>query len=202
MAAQVDLPLDATPHEGAHQRLLVLTIASTAGMCCGRTTATATNQRSDLAHWHRRRTIASGSNPLVYRPLRPTARAGSTLSAKKELRVQGYAVRLYRVWEVDKHTELSRPRVNGRVCLSFAFGSRSMLTCGACCKARWQGHDGRAFLRPAPARSCTIERQPAVTALVVREASQDARLDGTRAGALGDCGAVARAETRFVHPLL
>jgi hypothetical protein len=89
-----------------------------------------------------------------------------------------------------------------RVCLPLVVGSCCALICAAPSAMRWQMQDGRAFLRPAPARSRTVERQPAVRALVVGEPPEGAGLDRTRAGALGDCSAVARAETRFLHPLL
>ena len=39
-------------------------------------------------------------------------------------------------------------------------------------RVRWQGEHGGAFLRPAPARSRTVQRQPAVTAVVVGETAE------------------------------
>lgn len=62
-----------------------------------------------------------------------------------------------------------------------------------CSRPRRREDDG-AFLRPAPARGRAVERQPAVLALVVREAPECAGLNRAGAAATGDCGAVARAE--------
>jgi hypothetical protein len=74
-------------------------------------------------------------------------------------------------------------------------------------RGRWSGAQCGALPRPRrprlPAASTRTrpygQSHPAVAALVVGESPESPGLDRTRAGALADCGGVARAETRFVH---
>lgn len=114
----------------------------------------------------------------------PTARAGSTLRAKKELSERIYGVRGLTAHQANQGVNRSH----------IELASRSTLICRVTGATRWQGYDGRAFLRPAPARGRVVEWQPAVAAFVVGEAAQQAGLDRAGPAVAAAGGAVAGAE--------